>query len=80
MAPISPAKTGSAAQQSNLYSTAKFMKEFHNINSPLYILVSVGEGDAKSMKCVFRCFLKVATEMSEQTDRGRLLQRDGAQE
>ena len=35
---------------------------------------------AKSKSCVFRCFLKVATEMAEQTDSGRLFQRDGAQE
>ena len=35
---------------------------------------------AKSKICVFRCFLKVATEMAERTDNGRLFQRDGAQE
>ena len=37
-------------------------------------------GKAKPKRCVFRCFLKVATEMAERTDSGRLLQRDGAQE
>ena len=31
---------------------------------------------AKSKRCVFRCFLKVATEMAEWTDSGRLFQRD----
>ena len=35
---------------------------------------------AKSKRCVLRCFLKVATEMSEWTDSGRLFQRNGAQE
>ena len=35
---------------------------------------------AKSKRCVFRCFLKVAAEMTEWTDSGRLFQRDGAQE
>ena len=35
---------------------------------------------AKPKKCVFRYFLKVATEMAEQIDSGRLFQRDGAQE
>ena len=37
-------------------------------------------GKAKSKRCVFICFLEVATEMAEQTDSGRLFQRDGAQE
>ena len=38
------------------------------------------EGKAKSKRCVFRSFLKVSTEMAEQTDSRRLFQRDGAQE
>ena len=38
------------------------------------------EGKAKSKKCVFRYFLKVANELAERTDSGRLFQRDGAQE
>ena len=33
-------------------------------------------GKAKSKRCVFRYFLKVATELAEQTDSGRLFQRD----
>ena len=37
-------------------------------------------GKAKSKRCVFRYFLKVATEQDERTDSGRLFQRDGAQE
>ena len=35
---------------------------------------------AKSKRCVFRYFLKVATELAERTDSGKLFQRDGAQE
>ena len=34
----------------------------------------------KSKRCVFRCFLMVATELSECTDSGRLFQSKGAQE
>ena len=37
-------------------------------------------GKAKSKKCVFRCFLKIATEMAERTDSRRLFQGDEAQE
>ena len=37
-------------------------------------------GKAKSKRCVFRYFLKVATELAERRDSGRLFQRDGAQE
>ena len=37
-------------------------------------------GKAKSKRCVFRYFIKVATEMAERTNSGRLFQRDGAQE
>ena len=37
-------------------------------------------GKAKSKRCVFRYFLKVATELDERTDSGRLFQRDQAQE
>ena len=36
--------------------------------------------EAKSKRCVFTYFLKVATELAERTDSGRLFQRDGAQE
>ena len=43
------------------------------------MMVSMG-GEAKSKRCVFRYFLKVAIEMAERTDSGRLFQRDGAQE
>ena len=55
------------------------MNQFHNIDRPSGVLVSYG-GKAKLKRCVLRCFLKVATEMSEQTDSGRLFQRDGEQE
>ena len=41
--------------------------------------VSLGE-KSNSKRCVFRFFLKVATEMAEWTDSGRLFQRDSAQE
>ena len=37
-------------------------------------------GKAKSKRCVFTYFLKVATELAERTDSARLFQRDGAQE
>ena len=37
-------------------------------------------GKAKSKRCVFICFLKVATEMAERTDSGRFFQGDRAQE
>ena len=37
-------------------------------------------GKAKSKRCVFRYFLKVATEMAERKDSGRMFQRDGAHE
>ena len=33
-----------------------------------------------SMGCVFRCVLKVATEMAEWVEISRLFQRDGVQE
>ena len=35
-------------------------------------LAGVYGGKAKSRKCVFRCFLNVATEMAERTDTSRL--------
>ena len=41
---------------------------------------SIYGGKAKSKRCVFRCFLKVATEMAERTDSGRLFQSDRAHE
>ena len=37
-------------------------------------------GKVKSKRCIFTYFLKVATELAERTDSGRLFQRDGAQE
>ena len=37
-------------------------------------------GKAKSKRYVLRLFLKVATEVAERTDSGRLFQREGAQE
>ena len=69
-------KLGSVVQQPNQCSTAKSMKQFHGINRLLGVPVSQG-GEAKSKRCVLRCFLKVATEMDEQTDCGRLFQREG---
>ena len=41
--PISPAKPGSVAQQPNQCPTAKSRKEFHNINRPWGVMVSMGE-------------------------------------
>ena len=38
------------------------------------------EGRAQSKRYALRHIRKVATEVAEQTDRGRLLQREGAQE
>ena len=35
---------------------------------------------AKSKRCVFKCFWKVAIEMAEQKDSSRLFQKDGAHE
>ena len=78
ISPISPAKPGSAAPQPNQCSTVKSRKQFRNINMPLGMQVSIGE--RPSQRDVFRCFLKVATEVAERTDSGRLFQRDGAQE
>ena len=43
IAPISPAKPGSVAQQPNQCSTAKSKKQFHNINRPLGMPVSMEE-------------------------------------
>ena len=80
IAPISPAKPGSVARQPNQCSTAKSRKHFRNINRPWGVMVSNGRGEAKSKRCVFRYFLKVATELAEWTDSGGLFQRDGAQE
>ena len=77
IAPISPAKPGSVARQPNQCSTAKLRKQVRNINRPWAVTVSMG-GKAKSKRCVFRYFLKVAPEMAEQTDSRRLFQRDGA--
>ena len=78
IAPITPAKPGSVAQQPNQCSTAKLKKQLCNINRPSGMLVSMG--DRPSQRCVFRCFLRVAAEMAEWTDSGRLFQRDGVQE
>ena len=41
---------------------------------------SVYGGKAKLKRCVLRFFLKVATEMAEQTDREEVFQRDGVQD
>ena len=78
--PIPPEQVGSVAQQRNQCSTAKSKKQFRNIDGPSIGHASVYGGKAISKRCVFRCFLKVTTEMAEWTDSRRLLQRDGAQE
>ena len=43
IAPISMAKPGSVPQQSNQCSTAKLMKQFHDINGLSGVLLSMGE-------------------------------------
>ena len=52
------------------------MKQFHNIKGR----AGVHRERAKSKRCVLRCFFKVATEMVEGTDSGKLFQRHGEQE
>ena len=52
------------------------MKQFHSINTLSGVPVFKG-GKAKPKRCVFGCFLKVATEMVERTDSVRLFQRGG---
>ena len=47
--PISSAKPGSVVRQPNQCSTAKSKKQFHNINRPWSMTVSVGEGQVKEM-------------------------------
>ena len=76
IAPVFTAKPSAVAQQLNQCSTAQSRKQFHNINRH----AGIYGRKAKSKRCVFTCFLKVATEMAERTDSGRLFQRDGAQE
>ena len=78
IAPISPVKPGSMARQQNQRSTVKLRKQFHDINRPSGMPVSMGE--RSNQKCVLRCFMKVATEMAERTDSSSLFQRDGSQE
>ena len=65
---------GSVARQPNRCSTAKSRKQLSKINWPWGEIVSMG-GKAKSKRCVFRYFLKVATELTERTDSGRLFQK-----
>ena len=55
IAPISPAKSGSVVRQPNQCWTAKSRKQFHNVNRPSGMPVSMG-GKAKSKRCVVRCF------------------------
>ena len=69
--PISPAKPGSVAWQPNQCSTAKSKKQFHKHQQAMGNDGIYG-GKAKSKRCVFKYFLKVAFEMAEWTDRGRL--------
>ena len=53
------------------------MKQFH-VNRALHAGVC-GE-KARSKRYVLRHFLKVATEVDERTDSGKLFQREGAKE
>ena len=76
IAPISPAKPGSVARQPNQCSIAKSMKQYLGINGLSGVPVS--QGDRPHQRDVFRCFLKVATEIAELTDSGRSFQRDRA--
>ena len=55
------------------------MKQACNINGPSGELLPMEE-KSKWKRCVFRCFLDVATDMAEWTDSGRLFQSEGAQE
>ena len=73
-----PGKAISVARQPSQCSIAKSMKQFHGINGLSGVPVSKGERPSRI--CVFRYFLKVATEMAEWIDSGRLFQRDSAQE
>ena len=79
IAPISPAKPGSMVWQPNQVFDSKIKETF-----PLHQQARGSDGNyggkAKSKRCVFRYFLKVATEMAERTDTRRLFQSDGAQE
>ena len=76
-----PAKPGSVAQQLNRCSTAKSVKQFHNINGHSGVVQSRGGGEeVKSKRRVSRCFFKVATDMAQRIDSERFFQRDGAQE
>ena len=79
VAPISPVKPGSVARQPNQCSTAKSRKQFRNINRSWEVTVFMGkrpnQRDVSS-----DIFLKVATELAEQTDSGRLFKGTGAQE
>ena len=43
IAPISPVKPGSLAQQPNQFSTAKSRKQFRDMNRPWGVTVSVGK-------------------------------------
>ena len=79
IAPIFQAKPGSVAPQPNQCSTAKSRKQFRNINRQWGVTVSMG-GRPNQRDFVFTYFLKVATELAERIDSGRLFQRDGAQE
>ena len=63
-------------QQPDRCSNVKSLRLFRNINRLLGTPVSI----AKSKRYVLRRLLKVATEVAERTDSGRLSQREGAQE
>ena len=65
-------------RQPNQRSTAKSMKQFHNINRPSGVLVFMR--DRTSQRDVLRRFLKIKIEVDEQSDRGTLFQREGAEE
>ena len=58
-------------------SVKESVKQFHGINCPVCWCLR-GKGQVK--RCVFRFYLKVASEMAGWTDCSRLFQRDGVQE
>ena len=70
---ISPAMPGSVARQPHQCLTMKSM-QLRSINGPSG-RAGVYVGKARSKRGVFRCFVKVATEMAERRDSGRLFQR-----
>ena len=67
------------AQQPHWCSNAKSLKSFLNTNRQFGTPVSTG-GEAKLKRYILRRLLKVATEVAERTDSGRLFQRERVHE